>query len=779
MRALFKSSIILALLAVSVYLYWSQSQDFFAPPKPKALIAPVDPAAKAEEELDYLVAKRIGSLREWQAFLTAHGSGFYAQSARAEVERLLHAEKTPGPVAAEVSNSASPSVTAAIGAERPAEPSAGLQVVTPTQDEICRRDEERLERLRNGRSSEEAVRFANELGCERLRPQLLGLMETLGMAPAPAAAEVSNSVSPDAKPASEAARPAAPSPGSEVVPSAPDEICKRDEERLVRLSPSSDEVARFANELGCERLRPQLLGLMETLGMAPAPAAAEVSNSVSPDAKPASEAARPAAPSPGSEVVPSAPDEICKRDEERLVRLRNSPSSDEVARFANELGCATLRPQLLRLVESLGSAATTPASASQSRSVKGSFPAEKASAPAKPEAAAAPVDPAGTAAIDEELDYWAAQKVGSLDGWRSFLAAHGSGIYAQAARTEMQKLLPAEKASAPAKPEGTGAASPDGNALAAYPRGTEAASFTPDDICKRDGDRLARLRDSRSSEEAARFANELGCEKLRPQLLGLMESWGRVASAPALAELPNGSSLDAKAAGVAPGTTFAVEYEHGATAYNRGEFATAKRLWLPLAEQGDARAQLGLALMYFLGQGVQVNMAAALDWCQKAADHGLVAAQYELGQIYEHPWRPELQDFAEAAKWYEKAADQGYADAQDELGGMYEFGLGVTRDYSEAEKWFVKAGDLVSIAKMYASVGDNHRMAAKWYRKLADQGNKDAEFRLGEMYRNGTGRPARLCFGAYVVQLGGRVRTPSRFDGSRRVSSKNDPRPDC
>src|SRR5271166_4764065 len=141
MRALFKSSIILALLAVSVYLYWSQSQDFFAPPKPKALIAPVDPAAKAEEELDYLVAKRIGSLREWQAFLTAHGSGFYAQSARAEVERLLHAEKTPGPVAAEVSNSASPSVTAAIGAERPA---------------FCKRDEERLVRL--SPSSDERLR---------------------------------------------------------------------------------------------------------------------------------------------------------------------------------------------------------------------------------------------------------------------------------------------------------------------------------------------------------------------------------------------------------------------------------------------------------------------------------------------------------------------------------------------------------------------------------------------------------------------------------------------
>jgi TPR repeat protein len=55
--------------------------------------------------------------------------------------------------------------------------------------------------------------------------------------------------------------------------------------------------------------------------------------------------------------------------------------------------------------------------------------------------------------------------------------------------------------------------------------------------------------------------------------------------------------------------------------------------------------------MYFLGQGVKVNLAAALDWCSKAAANGLPAAQYELGQIYEHPWDPEIRDLAEAVKW--------------------------------------------------------------------------------------------------------------------------------
>ena len=123
------------------------------------------------------------------------------------------------------------------------------------------------------------------------------------------------------------------------------------------------------------------------------------------------------------------------------------------------------------------------------------------------------------------------------------------------------------------------------------------------------------------------------------------------ATAPApTAEAKDGLAAEANPASKSPGTVFAGRYEDGAAAYNRGEFAKAKRVWLPLAEQGDARAQTGLCILYFLGQGTQRNIAAALEWCGRGADQGLAAAQYELGQIYEHPWRPELQDFAEAAE---------------------------------------------------------------------------------------------------------------------------------
>lgn len=53
------------------------------------------------------------------------------------------------------------------------------------------------------------------------------------------------------------------------------------------------------------------------------------------------------------EALTMAQEQACKRDEERLVQLRATQSSDELTRFERELGCERLRPQLLRLRESL------------------------------------------------------------------------------------------------------------------------------------------------------------------------------------------------------------------------------------------------------------------------------------------------------------------------------------------------------------------------------------------------------------------------------------------
>ena len=98
------------------------------------------------------------------------------------------------------------------------------------------------------------------------------------------------------------------------------------------------------------------------------------------------------------------------------------------------------------------------------------------------------------------------------------------------------------------------------------------------------------------------------------------------------------------------------QFQQGLEATKRGDYQTAFKLWLPLAEQGDAQAQFNLGLMYDKGQGVK-------------------------------------QDDVEAVKWYRQAAEQGDAKAQVMLGFSYILGKGVQLNKSLAKEWFGKACD--------------------------------------------------------------------------------------
>jgi hypothetical protein len=57
-----------------------------------AILVDQERAGRIDEELDYRIAQRIGSLGGWRAFLAAHENGKYTQTAEAEVERLEGAE---------------------------------------------------------------------------------------------------------------------------------------------------------------------------------------------------------------------------------------------------------------------------------------------------------------------------------------------------------------------------------------------------------------------------------------------------------------------------------------------------------------------------------------------------------------------------------------------------------------------------------------------------------------------------------------------------------------
>ncbi len=67
---------------------------------------------------------------------------------------------------------------------------------------------------------------------------------------------------------------------------------------------------------------------------------------------------------------------------------------------------------------------------------------------------------------------------------------------------------------------------------------------------------------------------------------------------------------------------FADDFQDGFDAYNRKDYKTAYKLWLPLAEQGDASAQFNLGSMYSNGLGVPQDYVLAHMWINLAASNG-------------------------------------------------------------------------------------------------------------------------------------------------------------
>lgn len=102
-------------------------------------------------------------------------------------------------------------------------------------------------------------------------------------------------------------------------------------------------------------------------------------------------------------------------------------------------------------------------------------------------------------------------------------------------------------------------------------------------------------------------------------------------------------------------------------AYDRANYASSLKVWMPQAKNGNAEAQVVLGEIYEKGLG-------------------------------------DLADAALAAKWYRKAAEQGNSRAQINLGHLYEKGLGVKKDLPEALNWYRKASGLEDADLEFASV---------------------------------------------------------------------------
>ena len=134
------------------------------------------------------------------------------------------------------------------------------------------------------------------------------------------------------------------------------------------------------------------------------------------------------------------------------------------------------------------------------------------------------------------------------------------------------------------------------------------------------------------------------------------------------------------------------------------------------------------------GQGTESQRQQKLSTgISEAANQGYAKAQYNLALMYGGGIGVP-QDDEEAFKWHRLAAEQGYARAQFNMGLFYINGLGVPQDFKAAEKCFQLAAKQ-SYAKANYQLGKTSRLWS-WEQRLN-------ELEAAKQYSQGSG--GRLC----------------------------------
>lgn len=172
----------------------------------------------------------------------------------------------------------------------------------------------------------------------------------------------------------------------------------------------------------------------------------------------------------------------------------------------------------------------------------------------------------------------------------------------------------------------------------------------------------------------------------------------------------------------------AQDFNKGISAFQSGDYKTALKNWLPLAEKDDAEAQRNIGIMFQRGLGAPQSDVEAAHWYRRAAENGHARAQQNLGVMYENGTGV-LQDYSEAVKWYRKSAEQGNVNAKINLGVLYEQGVpGLPRDVMQSHMWYNLAtaqghADAAQLREDVASsmtseqVAEAQRKAKEWLAK--------------------------------------------------------------
>ena len=151
------------------------------------------------------------------------------------------------------------------------------------------------------------------------------------------------------------------------------------------------------------------------------------------------------------------------------------------------------------------------------------------------------------------------------------------------------------------------------------------------------------------------------------------------------------------------------------------------------------------------------NVPETLKNLSRDAENGVARAQINLGVMYQYGLvAPE--DHKEALKWYRLAAEQGDAKAQLFMGLIYTNGQGIAKNSKEAMKWYGLAAEQRMASKkmmIYDLAKKNAPEALKVLTRDAEKGIAVAQYNLGAMYANGEGVPQDFVLAHMWYNLSG------------------------
>ena len=184
--------------------------------------------------------------------------------------------------------------------------------------------------------------------------------------------------------------------------------------------------------------------------------------------------------------------------------------------------------------------------------------------------------------------------------------------------------------------------------------------------------------------------------------------------------------------------------------------AVAAEYYKRAAAAGSSKAAFNLAVLLQQGRGIAQNEARAAEYFRVAGEGGHVKSLNNLACALEQG-RGVEQDRGEALRMYERAAEGGDAKAAFNLGMRYLKGVNsgdgekkiCAPDEARAVKLLQQAADtghaksLCSLGVLFERGGvatpRNAAVAAKFYTKAAEFGDRKAMTNLSALYRSGTG----------------------------------------